>query len=424
MSDGSKVFLESCSFSQKEAAKKAGARWDFREKKWYVPASLLHQVEHFNEWKPKGRMYLDCPFDAKNRAKKMGAKWDGECKKWFFFPSKTRKEKDFREWLPSSTGASASTNSSTSTSTSGGGSDSGRKEKKETPRDQKVTPTSKKVAKGSKASSTPTTSLLPRINTDMTMSELHEECRARDPSIKSISNKKKQWLLDHLCVGSVWISASEQNDSSTPVGNKSGSGGGAENKSSASKKQTLASRNESIDSKQSNKQTDVIATTKKRKADRDSTKKTIEGSMKKSKVENDTSNDTNTSIASLPRITTSMTMAQLGYEITHRNPSVKGTSNKNKQWFLDQLGVGSVWTSAPGAKGIYFLSMPKVSSSLTVAQLSHEMLERNPTQSGMSGKKKAWYLERLGSGSIWITGLSAKDTLGKRESASVSSTKV
>ena len=36
-------------------------------------------VEHFNEWKPKGHMYLDCPFDAKDRAKKMGAKWDGEC---------------------------------------------------------------------------------------------------------------------------------------------------------------------------------------------------------------------------------------------------------------------------------------------------------------------------------------------------------
>jgi hypothetical protein len=338
-----------------------------------------------------------------------------------FFPSKTRKEEDFREWLPSSTGASASANSSASTSNSGSGSGSGsgRKEKKETPRDQKVTPTPKKVAMGSKASSTPTTSLLPRINTDMTMSKLQEECRARDPSIKSISNKKKQWLLDHLCVGSVWISASEQNDSSTtPVGNESESGGGA------SMKKTIASRIESIDSKQSKKKTDVMATTKKRKADRDSTKKTIEGSMKKSKVENDTSNDTNTSIASLPRITTSMTMAQLGYEITHRNPSVKGTSNKNKQWFLDQLGVGSVWTSAPGAKGIYFLSMPKVSSSLTVAQLSHEMLERNPTQSGMSGKNKAWYLERLGSGSIWITGLSAKDTLGNRESASVSSTKV
>lgn len=138
------------------------------------------------------------------------------------------------------------------------------------------------------------------------------------------------------------------------------------------------------------------------------------------------------SIASLPRITASVTLAQLSHEIHHRDPSVKGTSNKNKQWFLDHLGVGSVWTSAPGAKDVDFTSIPKVSSSITIAQMSHEMLERNPTQSGMSGKNKVWYLERLGIGSIWITGLSSTGTTGSEDStkrkaskkATASSTKV
>ena len=411
MSDGPKVHLESCSFSQKEAAKKAGARWDGHEKKWYVPVSLLHKMEVFNEWKPRGRMYLDCPFPDKDRAKKMGAKWDGECKKWFFFPSKSRKEEDFREWLPSSvssSGTSASNNNSKEKKTP-----KKQKEKASTAKMKESTPTPKKVAKGAKVSHTPTaSSLLPRINTDMTIGELREECRKRDPSVKGVSNKNKQLLLAHLGLGTVWIAASDQNVLSTPVGKNSGSGG-AQTKLPASKKSAIASTTEKNASSRSKSQTEVNAATKKRKAGGECTKKTGEQSMKKSKGESETS-----SIASLPRITTSMTMAQLGYEINHRNPSVKGTSNKNKQWFLDQLGLGSVWTSAPDAKGINFTTMPKVSSSMTVAQMSHEILERNPTQSGLSGKNKAWYLQHLGSGSIWITGLSSK------EDSSVSSAKV
>lgn len=151
---------------------------------------------------------------------------------------------------------------------------------------------------------------------------------------------------------------------------------------------------------------------KKRKTDDETTftKETVEQTQKKARTDSN-------SIASLPRITTSVTLAQLSHEIHYRDPSVKGISNKNKHWFLDHLGVETVWTSAPSAKDVDSTSIPKVSSSMTIAQMSHEMLERNPTQSGMSGKNKVRYLERLGIGSILITGLSSTGAAGLEDPA-------
>lgn len=50
------------------------------------------------------------------------------------------------------------------------------------------------------------TALLPHINKDMTTAQLQVEYKARDPSIKGLSGKNKQWFQDALGVGSVWIS--------------------------------------------------------------------------------------------------------------------------------------------------------------------------------------------------------------------------
>jgi len=219
-----KVYLESCTISQKGAVKKAGAQWDGYEKKWYVPMSLLHQIEHFNHWKPMGRMYLNCPFNDKERAKKLGAKWDVECKKWFFVPTKGRKEEDFREWLlPSSFSSSDAAASSNMNFCNGEEENAASSKKSKKSKEKKVGVAKKKEStpiseKGAKAkgrtnkqvtSSTPVASLLPRINNDMTINELQEECRARDPSIKGISNKNKQWFFDRLDIGSVCSFESE-----------------------------------------------------------------------------------------------------------------------------------------------------------------------------------------------------------------------
>ena len=46
----------------------------------------------------------------------------------------------------------------------------------------------------------------------MTVAQLQNECRARDPSIMGISNKNKDWLLGHLKVGSPWISAASNDE--------------------------------------------------------------------------------------------------------------------------------------------------------------------------------------------------------------------
>jgi hypothetical protein len=58
---------------------------------------------------------------------------------------------------------------------------------------------------------------------------------------------------------------------------------------------------------------------------------------------------------------------------------------------------------AKAACGIDWDNLPRVTDSLTIAQLSHEMLQRNPNVKGLSNKPKAWSLTQLGEDSIWTT---------------------
>lgn len=51
-----KIYLEDCRYNEKDDAKRAGARWDAGERKWFVPPTKMGQLELFNKWKPKGRM--------------------------------------------------------------------------------------------------------------------------------------------------------------------------------------------------------------------------------------------------------------------------------------------------------------------------------------------------------------------------------
>ena len=44
-----------------------------------------------------------------------------------------------------------------------------------------------------------------KIHREMTIAQLVQECRARDPNMKGLSNKNKEWLLEHLKIGSVGV---------------------------------------------------------------------------------------------------------------------------------------------------------------------------------------------------------------------------
>lgn len=380
----SRVYLESCPFSEKDAAKKVGARWDGQERKWYVPPNKMDSLELFNKWRPKGRMYLNCTYQDKDRAKGKGAKWDAECKKWFFIPSKNRTEDQFKEWLvvshQNAVQATPTKQSPAQIKSSPKKAEKKRNVVKATPIKQMSSP-----KKQSKEASTPL-AILPRINQDMTISQLQTECRARNPSIKGISNKSKQWLLDHLGIGSVWVAASNMSEKE-PLDH-----------SSFTKTNVSSPKKTKLPSKSKDE-----SDTKKRKLKSSQQDEKKKKSKKKEDKAPVSVKDASSSSSTYPTISTTLTVGQLRHEMHHRNPSVKGTSNKSKQWFLDQLGVGSVWTSSPDTVEDW-TSYPTISDSMTIPQLSYELLSRNPTQKGLSTKNKTWFLEQLGVGSVWTTG--------------------
>ena len=176
-----KVYLFNCPFEEKEGAKKAGAKWDFKAGSWYVPEGL--SLEPFNNWHPNERKYLVCSYDEKDDAKMAGARWDASCKQWYFDATDSNAESRLAKWLPSTKKAAAS------------------KPKKK----RKLDDTNNKTAKP-KPLTKSQLATIPRINNDMTIAQLHTECRARDPSIRGLSSKNKTWLLEHLKIGTPWIS--------------------------------------------------------------------------------------------------------------------------------------------------------------------------------------------------------------------------
>jgi len=243
-------------------------------------------------------MYLNCPFGDKNEAKKLGAKWDGQAKKWYFVPTKSRTEGKFKKWLPQN--------------------NSNHEEHAQEPKSNEASSSvsSPQIKEVKSAKPSPHRASLPRINEDTTVMELQEECRSRDPGMRGLSGKNKKWFLNHLGIGSVWISAS-------------------------GKGQELQLSQPSTPQRKSSKTTTSGSDPKKKRKGNDTKikiKQADKPPVKKAKVESIESG-----IASLPRIKPSMTLAQLSHELLHRDPSIRGTSNKNKQWFLSQLGVGSVW---------------------------------------------------------------------------------
>ncbi len=89
-------------FDDKEKVKMLGARWDGKNKAWYVPAGV--DLSPFKQWTNGGKattsikkIYLDIPFDDKDEAKANGARWDGDKKKWFIMSNQDTSK--FKKWM-------------------------------------------------------------------------------------------------------------------------------------------------------------------------------------------------------------------------------------------------------------------------------------------------------------------------------------
>lgn len=335
-----------CPFEEKDQVKSPGARWDATARKWFVPLALYPHIDRFNRWTPNGKIYLDCPYEERDQAKKAGAVWDGVLQRWCVFPTKTGKAmKKFSKWLSVDPSDAVAMFSSTTKSN--------------------VTPTKlSTTTSASRRRGNAADAALLRINENMTVGQLQEECKFR--GIKGLSGKNKDWLLEQLEIGSIW----------------------------------QANRQE---------QAEAVTTRTEKAADKKPLKATKESPKKKAKVEKakSTAKTSVKSVAAvdfshLPRISSSLTLAQLSHEILFRDPNSKGISSKPKTWFLSQLGENSIWLTCPNLS-VDLTNVPRVSKNMTVAQLVHELLTRTPSMTGLSSKKKEELLSLAGIGSIWTT---------------------
>jgi hypothetical protein len=343
-----KVYLFNCPFEEKEDAKKAGAKWDFMAGSWYVPGG--QSLEPFNKWHPNERKYLLCDYNDKDDAKKAGARWDASCKQWYFDANDIKAESKLAKWLPSTKNTAAPKPK--------------KKKKMLSDTTNKIKVSSPKKAKPRSLTKSQLATI-PRINNDMTITHLLTECRARDPSIRGLSTKNKTWLLEHLQIGTPWISAATASTNEEPKKT-------SEDPPPAKKPPANAT-----------------ASTKKAKH---------------------------------PIIHVDMTVAQLQLECRARDPDIKGLSTKNKSWFLNHLKIGTKWKSVdastneepkksedphpikkqttatkktPSVAKAFAKESPTIHADMTIAQLEMECRARDPDITGLSNKNKSWLLEHL-----------------------------
>ena len=77
------MFLD-ISYLKKDEAKKRGAQFDWKVKKWYTTKEKLHIFADLCEPLVESkRIYLEIPFEIKDEAKARGAKFDFKKKKWY-----------------------------------------------------------------------------------------------------------------------------------------------------------------------------------------------------------------------------------------------------------------------------------------------------------------------------------------------------
>ncbi|WP_047533036.1 zincin-like metallopeptidase domain-containing protein [Shewanella sp. ZOR0012] len=96
-----KVFID-VPFKEKDEAKAAGARWDRSAGYWSIDKSELSKLN--DKWpvvqveaKPETKLFIAVPYSEKDEAKRIGAKWDKHQKSWYVDPNTDKKLID--KWL-------------------------------------------------------------------------------------------------------------------------------------------------------------------------------------------------------------------------------------------------------------------------------------------------------------------------------------
>jgi len=317
-----------------------------------------------------GIILLDCPFSEKDKAKQAGARWDGSAKQWFVPSTHWAVLENFNKWTPNGRCYLNCSFAQKELAKAKGARFDGEAKK------WYYVPSPHKAAQQERNFS----EWLPR---------------------KQTNNKNKK------------TKAAKKQAPATPD-RESTKRKATTTKSSSQKKLKKTKVSSSSTVKAAKNQAPATP-------DRGNTKRKATTPMGSSKLKeaNVSSSSSTVGLRDLPRITSNLTVAYLSHELLHRNPLQKGTSSKTKDWFLEQLGHGSVWESSPQAMetidGDNKESLPTISFNLTIAQLSHELLERNPTQKSSSGKNKQWYLDKLRVGTLWITGEHLSHKVAVRE---------
>ena len=91
------VIYLNVSYDKKDIAKKCGALWDIKKKKWYVIDNTYSEAIKLFKCK---KVYLYVPFSEKNNAKNMGALWDSSKKLWYIYNNKDDKYYQILETFP------------------------------------------------------------------------------------------------------------------------------------------------------------------------------------------------------------------------------------------------------------------------------------------------------------------------------------
>lgn len=103
--DTDEIKLEWVNFDNKDKAKEYGAKWNIKEKYWYITTDLPEEnvkklTELMNtpltkEEKPQSspkKIYIKIEYAKKEFAKKLGAKWDASVKSWYYIDNEIKPE--------------------------------------------------------------------------------------------------------------------------------------------------------------------------------------------------------------------------------------------------------------------------------------------------------------------------------------------
>lgn len=89
-------------YKEKDEAKSLGAKWDRKARSWYVPNGV--DASAFSKWSQSQpqeistREYLAVPYSQRKAAKAAGARWDKQAKSWYVGPNADREQ--LARWQP------------------------------------------------------------------------------------------------------------------------------------------------------------------------------------------------------------------------------------------------------------------------------------------------------------------------------------